>query len=106
MSATVQGKRRHLAVPRGGADFRNPGGTHGRSRRRTAGYPVLGRGSCVAAERNDPDVLADERFPFATLAEADFEPTKAAAAGRNPAAFKLPEPIMLFATAPALASRP
>jgi hypothetical protein len=82
MSGTVQGKRGPLAVPRGRADFRNHGATHGRSRRRAAGYPVLGRGNYVAAERNDPDVFADERLPFATLAEAHFEPTKAVPAGR------------------------
>jgi hypothetical protein len=44
----------------------------GRSRRRPAGYLVLGGGTYVAAERNDPDVLADERLPFAALAEADL----------------------------------
>jgi hypothetical protein len=32
----------------------------------------LGRGTYVAAERNDPDVLADERLPFAALAGADL----------------------------------
>jgi hypothetical protein len=26
---------------------------------------------CVTAERNGPDVLADERLPYAALAEAD-----------------------------------
>jgi hypothetical protein len=82
MSGTVQGKRGPLAVSRGRADFRNHGATHGRSRRRAAGYPVLGRGSYVAAERNDPDVFADERLQFATLAEAHFEPAKAVPAGR------------------------
>jgi hypothetical protein len=34
----------------------------------------------VAAERNGPDVFADERLPFAALAEADLEPTKRALA--------------------------
>ena len=44
---------------------------------------VLGGGSldalcskCVTAERNGPDVLADERLPFGALAEADRQPAK------------------------------
>jgi hypothetical protein len=37
-----------------------------------AGHALLGRGTYVAAERNDPDVLTDERLPFVALAEADL----------------------------------
>src|SRR6266480_1525312 len=63
-------------MPRGRADFRNHGAAHERSRRPPAGYPLLGRGAYVAAERNDPDVLADERLPFAALAESNLQSTK------------------------------
>ena len=61
--------------PRGRADLRDHGAADGRSRRRPDGYALLGR-ACVSAERNGPDVLADERLPFGALAEADLRPTK------------------------------
>jgi hypothetical protein len=44
------------------------------SRWRRAGYAVLGRASCVTAERDGPDVRADERVSFGALAEADLHP--------------------------------
>jgi len=37
---------------------------------------LLDRARRVTAERNGPDVLADERLPFGALAEADLNPTK------------------------------
>jgi hypothetical protein len=37
---------------------------------------VLGRAWCVTAERNGPNVRADERIPFDALAETDLPPTK------------------------------
>jgi hypothetical protein len=77
----------------GRADFRSHGVSHGRSRWRAAGSPVLGRATDVAVERNDPDGRADEPLPFATLAKAVCEPAQAAALGRNPAAVELPRPI-------------
>jgi hypothetical protein len=85
--------RSRLARSRGRADFRNHGAAHGRSRRRPAGYPLLDRGTYVAAERNGPDVFADERLPFAALAEADLEPTKRRPPGCDPAAFGPSRPI-------------
>ena len=36
------------------------------------GHDVLGRAWCVTAERNGPDVRADERIPFGALAETDL----------------------------------
>src|SRR5262249_16483871 len=62
-----------LARPRRRADFCNHGAAHAR-RRRAAGYHLLSGGAYIAAERDDPDVLVDERLPFAALAEADFQP--------------------------------
>ena len=44
---------------------------------RPVGYALLGRARCVIAERNGPDVLADECLPFGALAEADLQPTTA-----------------------------
>ncbi len=46
--------------------------------RRPGGHPLLGRARCVAAERNDRDVPADERLPFGALAEVDLPPAKSA----------------------------
>ena len=46
---------------------------------RSGGQPdmlVLGGGTYVAAGRNDPDVLADERVPLGALAEAGLQPAK------------------------------
>jgi hypothetical protein len=37
---------------------------------------VLGRAWCVTAERNGPNVPADERIPFGALAETDLPPMK------------------------------
>ena len=59
----------------GRAHFCNHGPAHGRFRRPN-GYPLLRRGTCVAADWNDPDVLADECLPFVALAEADVQPEK------------------------------
>src|SRR5208337_3424121 len=39
------------------------------------GYALLGR-AWVSAERNGPDVLADERLSFGALAEAGLRPTQ------------------------------
>jgi hypothetical protein len=39
-------------------------------------YAVLGRAGCLTAERNGPDVFADERFPFGALAKAALQPAK------------------------------
>jgi hypothetical protein len=64
-----------LAIPRGCADLRDHGAAHGCSWRR-AGYALLGRAWCVTAERNGPNVRADERIPFDALAETDLPPTK------------------------------
>jgi hypothetical protein len=85
--------RSRLARSRGRADFRNHGAAHGRSRRRPAGDPLLDRGTFVAAERNGPDVFADERLPFAALAGADLEPTKRRPPGPDPVAFGPSRPI-------------
>src|SRR6516164_9307603 len=62
-------------MSRGRAHFCNHGRAHRRFRRPN-GYPLLRRGTCVAADRNDPDVLADECLPFVALAEADVQPEK------------------------------
>src|ERR1700732_1331947 len=62
-------------MPRGRADLRNHGAGYGGSWWRPDGYALLGRARCVAAERNGPDVLADECLPFGALAEADLQPT-------------------------------
>src|ERR1700730_14745133 len=63
-------------MPRGRADLRNHGAAYGCSWWRPAGYALLGRARCVTAERNGPDVLADECLPFGAWAEADLQPTK------------------------------
>src|SRR5260370_5107910 len=65
-----------MAMPRGRADLRHHGAADGCSWWRPAGYALLGRATCVTAERNGPDVLADERLPFGALAEDDFPQTK------------------------------
>src|SRR4029077_10561885 len=44
--------------------------------RRRRGHDVLDRAWCVSAERNGPDVRADERIPCGALAETDLPPTK------------------------------
>ena len=72
----VRPRRSRLAMPRGYADLRNHGATDGCSWWRPAGYALLGRARCVTAERNDPDVRADECLPFRALAEADLQPAK------------------------------
>src|SRR5215211_4486762 len=63
-------------MPRGRADLCRHGAAYGCSRWRPAGHALLGRARCLAAERNGPDVLADERLPFGALAEAHLQPTK------------------------------
>ena len=70
-------RRSRLAMPRGRADLRNHGAAYGCSWWRPVGYALLGRARCVIAERNGPDVLADECLPFGALAEADLQPTTA-----------------------------
>src|ERR1700682_3911240 len=65
-----------MAMSRGYADLRNHGADDGCSWWRPAGYALLGRARCVTAQRNGPDVLADECLPFGALAEADLRQTK------------------------------
>jgi hypothetical protein len=48
---------------------------NGCSRRGPDGYALLGR-AWVSADRNGPDVHADERLPFGALAEADLQAAK------------------------------
>src|ERR1700720_608788 len=64
-----------MAMSRGYADLRNHGADDGCSRRGPDGYALLGR-AWGSAERNGPDVLADERLSFGALAEADLPPAK------------------------------
>jgi hypothetical protein len=64
-----------MAMSRGYADLRNHGADDGCSRRGPDGYALLGR-AWVSADRNGPDVHADERLPFGALAEAGLQPTK------------------------------
>ena len=63
-------------MSRGRADLCSHGAAYGCSSWRAAGYALLGRERRVTAERNDPDVLADERLSFGALAEADLQATK------------------------------
>src|SRR5260221_6777438 len=63
-------------MPRGRPDLRNHGAAYGRSWWRPAGYALLGHARRVTAQRDGPDVPADERLPFGTLAEADLAPAK------------------------------
>src|ERR1700736_4771733 len=65
-----------MAMARGRADLRDHGAAYVCSWWRPAGYVLLGRARCVTAERNGPDVLADERLPFGALVKADPRPTK------------------------------
>ena len=85
----------------GRADFRNHGLAHVRFRRPN-GYPLLGRGTYVAADGNDPDVLADECLPFVALAEADVQPEKLHRPDRA-AAFEPSQPTNALRTLAALA---
>ena len=48
----------------------------GCSRRRRAGCALLGGARCVTAERNGPDVPADDCLPFGAVAEADLRPAQ------------------------------
>jgi hypothetical protein len=73
MTAIRDGRSR-LARPRCRADFRRHGAADLCAQRRR-GHGVFGRAWCVTAERNGPDVRADERFPFDALAETDLPPT-------------------------------
>src|SRR5437868_14138499 len=63
-------------MPRGRAEFRHHGAADGRAWRRCARHALLGRARCVTAERNGPEVFADERLPFGALAEAGLQPRK------------------------------
>jgi hypothetical protein len=92
--------RDRLAMSRGRADFRNHGPAHVRFRRPN-GYPLLGRGTYVAADRNDPDVLADECLPFVALAEGDVQPEKLHRPDRA-AAFEPSQPTNALRTLAAL----
>ena len=81
--------RSRLAMSCGHAGFCNHGAAHGRSRRRrSAGYPLLGCRTYLAAGGNDVDVRADERRPFAALAEADLWPTRSHAVIRPRSEFR------------------
>ena len=62
-------------MSRGYADLRNHGADDGCSRRWHDGYALLGR-AWVSADRNGPDVRADECLPFGALAEADLQAVK------------------------------
>jgi len=77
LSVMKAATRRLSAQPTGYAsrprDLRDHGAAYGCSWRRPDGYALLSR---VTAERNGPDVPADERLPFGALAEADLQPTK------------------------------
>src|SRR5689334_22750674 len=66
-------RRRRLARSRGRADLRPHGATHGRSWRQP-GYALRGDARYIFAERNGPDVSADECLPFGAMAEADLQP--------------------------------
>src|SRR5271165_4336203 len=59
-----------MAMSRSYADLRNHGADDRCSRRGPGGYALLGR-AWVSADRNGPDVHADECLPFGALAEAD-----------------------------------
>jgi hypothetical protein len=77
VSGTTQGKRGLLALPRGRADLRNHGAAYRFSCRRSAArWALLGCARRLTAERNGPNVLADERLPFGALAEVDLQPRK------------------------------
>jgi hypothetical protein len=60
------------------------------------GYALLGRARRVTAGRHGPDVPADERVPFGSLAEMDFQamkrcpPILQAASTMNPATLVTP----------------
>jgi hypothetical protein len=73
---TAQGKRGLLVVPRGRADLRNHGATYRDPWWQHAGYTLLGRWKWIPTERHGPDVFADERLPFAALAEARLQSAK------------------------------
>src|SRR5207253_1160428 len=60
---------RRLAVPRGCTELRRDGSADGAARWRHAGRALRVR-TGVAAQRDGPDVLADERRPCGALAEA------------------------------------
>src|ERR1700730_12748856 len=65
-----------MAMSRSHADLCNHGATYECFWRQPAGFALLGSAAYLAAKRNGPDVLADERLPFGALAEADLQPTK------------------------------
>src|SRR5215472_1613636 len=67
-------RRRRLARPRGRADLRRHGAAHRCFRWWSAGSLLFSPARCIVAERNGPDVPADERLPFGALAEADRPP--------------------------------
>jgi hypothetical protein len=74
-TAVPRSRRSRLAVPCSGTDLRR----HAASDlgvRRGRGHDVLGRARCVTAERNGPNVRADERIPFGALVETDLLPAK------------------------------
>src|ERR1700730_3726577 len=71
----AQARRGLFAVAGGRADLRDDGAADGGTWWRTGGCVVFSRGR-VAAERDGPDVPADERLPFGALAEADLQPAK------------------------------
>jgi hypothetical protein len=64
-----------MAMPRGDAGVRNHGPDDEYARRGTDGYARLGR-AWVSADRNGPDVRADERLPLGALADADLQAAK------------------------------
>ena len=69
MSGTVQGKPRPLAIASGHAELCIHGRSHGHPREWRTRNVVLRRDAYVTAERNGPDVLADERVPFGAVAQ-------------------------------------
>src|SRR5258707_2104401 len=71
----ARARRGLFAVHRSRADLGDDGAAEGGSWWRTGGWVVFS-GRCVAAERDGPDVPADERLPFGALAEADLQPAK------------------------------
>ena len=64
-----------MAMPRRDAGVRNHGPDDEYARRGTDGYARLGR-AWVSADRNGPDVRADERLPLGALADVDLEAAK------------------------------
>ena len=65
-----------MAVPGRHANLRDHGAAYEYLWWGTAGYTLLGHAWCVTAERNGPNVPANERLPFGALVEADFRPAK------------------------------